>query len=400
MNWRQWIGLTPTQADLANDLLRSARQSGQTGWVYDAADSSLRDADRVISLVNIQREYAQAGYLARPGLLRKYGAMLAPMEQSTVPRLWTLAQTQIFPMLRSRYERTIIEVQYRNKEPFPPRAAKAFSGQLEVVIGYDHGQTVSQIKVETATDWGISIDELIHRARANLRGLPPPSWESAGDAIWKLDSAAGYTESFLQLPRTFDNLPAKGQALAMIPNRGVLLATGTDEPGGLAALLNAALHSIRNAPWPLSGDLFRVTPTGSELYIPDTPEAEGLATIQKIDMAGIYEGQQTALQAHHDAIKDDVYVATYSLLVKKDAPNHARSYCTWTKGISSLLPTTDLIAFVWDLETTRKTALVTWNNVARIAGHYFKPTTEDPPRIRVDAFPTADELVELTKVVV
>jgi hypothetical protein len=116
MNWRQWIGLKPTEADLAHDLLRAGRQSSQTGWVYDAADSSLHDADRVINLVNLHREYAQASYLARPGLLRKYQAMLAPMEQSTVPRLRTLAQTRIFPILRSRYERTIIEVQYRNKE--------------------------------------------------------------------------------------------------------------------------------------------------------------------------------------------------------------------------------------------------------------------------------------------
>jgi hypothetical protein len=67
MNWRQWIGLKPTEADLAHDLLRAGRQSSQTGWVYDAADSSLHDADRVINLVNLHREYAQASYLARPG---------------------------------------------------------------------------------------------------------------------------------------------------------------------------------------------------------------------------------------------------------------------------------------------------------------------------------------------
>jgi hypothetical protein len=34
----------------------------------------------------------------------------------------------------------------------------------------------------------------------------------------------------------------------MIPNRGVLLATGTDHPGGLAALLAAAKESLQHAP--------------------------------------------------------------------------------------------------------------------------------------------------------
>jgi hypothetical protein len=59
-----------------------------------------------------------------------------------------------------------------------------------------------------------------------------------------------------------------------------------------------------------------------------------------------------------------------------------------------------LIAFVWGLEAARKTALVTWSDAAHIAGHYFKPTTEDPPRTRVDFFPTPDELAELQKLTV
>jgi hypothetical protein len=32
-----------------------------------------------------------------------------------------------------------------------------------------------------------------------------------------------------------------------------------------------------------------------------------------------------------------------------------------------------------------------------LVGHYFKPTMEDPTRIRVDDFPTPDELAELQK---
>jgi hypothetical protein len=66
MNWRQWIGLKPTEANLANDLLPDARQSGRTGWIYDAADSSLRNAERVVNLPNMHREYARAAYMARP----------------------------------------------------------------------------------------------------------------------------------------------------------------------------------------------------------------------------------------------------------------------------------------------------------------------------------------------
>jgi hypothetical protein len=61
---------------------------------------------------------------------------------------------------------------------------------------------------------------------------------------------------------------------------------------------------------------------------------------------------------------------------------------------------TDLIAFVWDLDAARKTALVSWTGAECLVGHYFKPTAEDPPRTRVDAFPTPDELIELQKLTV
>jgi hypothetical protein len=69
---------------------------------------------------------------------------------------------------------------------------------------------------------------------------------------------------------------------------------------------------------------------------------------------------------------------------------HGIYVCSWIAA--------DLIAFVWDLDAARKTALVSWTEAARLVGHYFKPTTEDPPRIRVDTFPTPDELIELQKV--
>jgi len=266
------------------------------------------------------------------------------------------------------------------------------------VIGYDHGQTVSQVTVETAADWGISIDELIQRARANLRALPLPTWRPSGDRVWKLESAGGYTESFLQLPMTFDTLPARGQPLAMIPNRGVLLATGTDHPGGLAALLAAAKESLQHAPWPLSGDLFRITTTGPELHVPDdSPAATLCSTIQRLDLGSAYADQKTALDAHHEAISADIFVATYGLLAPKDRPEEVVSWCSWTQGVPSLLPVTDTIALVSDVAGTRKVMRVRWADLERLVGHYFKPTTEDPPTARVDAFPTPDEMAELQK---
>jgi len=46
VNTRRWIGLTPTEADLARDLMRAAEHAVDIDWHYDAADSSLRGGTR------------------------------------------------------------------------------------------------------------------------------------------------------------------------------------------------------------------------------------------------------------------------------------------------------------------------------------------------------------------
>jgi hypothetical protein len=186
----------------------------------------------------------------------------------------------------------------------------------------------------------------------------------------------------------------------MIPNRGVLLATGSDEPGGVTALLAEARKSLQEAPWPLCGDLFRVGSDGIQLFAPAGTDAKPLATIQRLDISSVYAAQKSALEAHHEATQDDVYVATFGLLGAKDDAHQLQSWCSWTEGVPTLLPTTDLIAFVWDLSGNRKTALVAREHVAATVGHYFKTTDEDPRRTRVDEFPNASELAELQKLVV
>jgi hypothetical protein len=398
MTWRTAIGLKPTATDLAQDLLKAAERHGLTGWQHDSANDAIRNGDHVINLANIHLEYAAAPRLGRRTLLQQYLAML---QTPPVSNLWSLAQSKIYPLLRSRYDRLTHEIEWRRRqEPFPAPAARRYLGHLDQILGYDHGQTITQVKAETQSEWGVTFETAIDRAMTNLRALPRTLWQERAGSVWELESPEGYTESLLQLPRIFADLPARGTPLVMIPNRGVLLATGSDEPGGITALLAEARQSLQAAPWPLCGDLFRVGSDGIQLFVPAGADAKELATIQRLDIESVYGAQKSALEAHCEAIEDAVFVATYGLLGQKNDPTELQSWCSWTEGVPTLLPTTDLIAFVWDLSGNRKTALVSWANAASIVGHYFKTTDEDPPRTRVDEFPTPAELAELQKHVI
>jgi len=159
--------------------------------------------------------------------------------------------------------------------------------------------------------------------------LPIPVWLPAGDSLWKLASEGGYAESLLQLPEIFDRLPAKGTPLAMIPNPGVLLATGTDESrgprctlrGGNEIHLRRALAAVR----PIS---LKSNQREYQDHVPDGPAGQAPRNHPEARKASVYDAQKAALRAHHEALYDAVYVASYRIVGKRGSPNESQSWCS------------------------------------------------------------------------
>jgi hypothetical protein len=162
LHWRNWFGLKPTESDFVQLLMRGRPDA--ESWAYDPKASTLSRDGVVVNLVNMRLEYSSAPRAARSALLEKYAATLS-VETSTVSSLWTLAQTRIYPLVRSRFDRVTIDIRERRaQERLPARAARNFLGDLELIIGYDHGSSVSQVSVEQVAEWGISIDDALERA--------------------------------------------------------------------------------------------------------------------------------------------------------------------------------------------------------------------------------------------
>lgn len=73
------------------------------------------------------------------------------------------------------------------------------------------------------------------------------------------------------------------------------------------------------------------------------------------------------------------------------------SYCVWSKGIASLHPKADLVAF-FDPEQPddkRIAAEVKWKEACAICGGLMLDTQMFPPRYYVSAFPTEEQLEAL-----
>ena len=141
---------------------------------------------------------------------------------------------------------------------------------------------------------------------ANLKALPTPTWRSADNLVWSLQSQGSYNESFLQWPKAFESLPVKGEILAAVPNRGVLLASPLEN---FDALVDAAQKSLQELPWPLSGTLFKILDNRIDVF--NAPERQAqLNSLSNLSMQSTYKAQQEALRSHCEAIDEDVFIAT------------------------------------------------------------------------------------------
>jgi hypothetical protein len=74
MHLHDWIRVTPTRDDFAQQLMRMAEQRGYGGWTYQASEFRLRgdEADAWVDLGDLYLEYSQAEAADRLDLLEKY----------------------------------------------------------------------------------------------------------------------------------------------------------------------------------------------------------------------------------------------------------------------------------------------------------------------------------------
>jgi hypothetical protein len=377
--------------------MAGASSRGSTGWTYDKQQAALRrdDGGRHVNLVNLFGEYSQAKPAQRPGLMEKYLTLLVSSERE-IPKLWEVASKGIFPAVRSRHGALSIEIETRNTaKPFPPVVGWPLSNDLTILLLYDFGPFMTQVNHDKAEVWGQSLEAMRERALQNLRALPRPQWEDSNNGVFQIRSSVAYEETFFLVDEVIHALNFRDPVIA-VPNRGVLLAADAGDSRAVRALIARARQSLHKAPWPLSGTLLCRKADGWQRFDPPAELAAGALALETLSLALTYHEQQVALQKYAERVGDDVYVASFSMLSPKDDPDAIFSWCSWAQDVIALLPRTDRIGFTKSSTGAQpETLLVPWADAERICGTLLNRTDEDPPRYRVERFPTEEQWQQL-----
>ena len=269
--------------------------------------------------------------------------------------------------------------------------SQPIAGDLAWTIVWDTPAVMDPIDENQVERWGRSFPELLRIAKTNLGMQPFMGWEVVDDRLFAPTGVDDYDGTRIFLPGALDFLPFDEERVVFLPTRSSCAVVSVDDAEAIAAAAEMALTQIGTANpvslTPIVGftDDWRVL----ELE-PGHPGYEAWCRLVAYDRAAGYEGQQTLLNA---ALGDDVYVAKHVLV--EDAEGSLSSYCTWSRGVETLLPITDRVALY---EEGTEPFLVPWAAAVEVCGNLMEPTGHYPERVRVREFPSPTELSILRNV--
>jgi hypothetical protein len=303
-----------------------------------------------------------------------------------------IARERLLPFLRSRsalaMQRLIDRIDGTDKAR--PETLRAVGSDLVLDLLADTLGAPSPVDPQQLRDLGLDPAEAVALATANLRRRSEPSFTTLGPGVFVSAWRDGNDSARLLLPDMIAALPVTGDPVVLAPVRGMLLVTGADDKNGLLTMAAAAAETLSTSSEPLSAQPLRLRDGEWIDFTGDPVELASLHDLMRGQWIRAYAEQKELLDQLHQQQDDDIFVANHAPMRDRRS---GRPFCMtfWADGLSSLLPQADVIAF----KTAAEVIVVPWDAAMPIVGHRMAHTEHYPVRLRVDSFPTADELDRL-----
>ncbi len=274
----------------------------------------------------------------------------------------------------------------RHNRPLIPY--RPFGGDLVTVLLWDAPTTMSVVNQAQLDEWGARFGDLLGVAIDNLGDQPHAGWSAVDNGVWTSLDQDDYDGARMLVSGYLDQTGLAGELVVIHPNRNLLIVTAVDDADGIRIACELALEDL-TAPSPVSFQpLVGRDADWRPLILPPSHPAHGhwqRLTCMNNEMN--YKSLQQPLQ---ELVGDDLYVSPYELAEAADGSYVSLS--TWTEGVPSLLPRTDLIGLVTDRGEAITAA---WESVHRLVTTMMEPTDHYPELWRVMSFPDTSDIARL-----
>jgi Protein of unknown function (DUF1444) len=391
---------TADRDEFAQRLLEAIREAGEPAQLAYDRDaftlSKVGGPSHVLYLGNAFAEYRATSPEGREMAFRRVVRSWFA-NRKELPDVFGDALPDLLPTVRSRslFELTPLRLRAEGRGELDTWPYRILGGHLGVGIVYDLPESMTQLQQKTLAGWGVSFDDALSAACENLRGLSAGEFVQAAPGVWRSPWRDNYDAARLALPEVLQRWEVKGDLVAAVPHRDVLLLTGSEDEAGLAVLVGL-IEEHMEGPRPLSA--VPVVYDGKTWlpFLPDrqSPVYERLRLLQLRSAVREYEDQKECLSTLYEQTSEDIFVASFTAVRRGQ---EVLSYCVWSEGVDALLPRTDEIVFFQPTEDGQGRVLArgTWDRVRAVVGELMEKCDLYPLRFRVDEFPTEEELAKI-----
>jgi hypothetical protein len=391
----------PDRASFAAKIAELIREAGEKGEIhFDADQFQLKvDGERsnIANLTNLYGEYLRAGTAERERLIRNFvRSWFAPLKG--LPEDYDDLHPDLLPSVRPRayIESNLTRMRLQGiKDPGWPYCPLAH--HMAICLVYDLPESLMQIQQHHLDDWKTSFDRALEDATANLFQISQHPFEEIAPGLWRSPWQDNLDASRLVLPDLLRLHEVQGDLIAIVPNRDMLLLTGSEDEQGLVQMAELATEAFDHAR-AISGFALRLDSLNRwEPWVPDPghPAFAAFRLLAVRSLGGDYSDQKELLEQQHHHEGEDIFVASFSGMRDKQS-GEVFSYCVWSEGVDTLLPRTDSIVFFsGDEDTGEVLGSVAWERAVEVVGELMTDQDVYPERYRVQSFPTPEQLDEL-----
>ncbi|RYZ39139.1 MAG: DUF1444 family protein [Myxococcaceae bacterium] len=379
----------------AQQALEALRAGGATGkleyvperFVIEAFNSD-GGLGMTLSLTNFHDEYLSAPPERRGEVLARLGRVGVLPE---APETYAQARPHLRLVVRARD--TFEQFDPHSGETVPV-SWRPLGEVLAEALVQDTADAMRYVSSEDLTRWSITYEQARADAMDNLRRMDPVPLRSLTLGACVISTNDSYAASRLLLQEVVQGCEVKGDWVVMVPNRDLLLITGSEDATGLLAVAETAVEGVR-APRPVDGHALRLTADGWRPFLPEpgSPSHSLLARLAFASRVRGYQEQTERLRRQPEPGDAELYVAGY--LPEQDAKGRFFGQAVWSSAGETLLPRADIILFVDAAlgPDAPPVASVRWDLVVRDAGTLLMPEPGlYPERFRVRGFPTKEQL--------
>lgn len=371
----------------------TAQMSGQP--IVELGDDTIGSGNHRTYLGNLR-----AGWNSRPPGERETWLRNAihGVHKSELRDMTSLDTSMLRPGIRPRFiaeQMRLMATLSGSPTPGPesaPATRPMAEGMVRLLV-WDTPTTMAVVNQGQLDEWGADFDSLWDIAVANLAQDPSiDGWGVAEGCCWQSLNADDYTAERMFIDGYLDSTGLGEHVVLFHPTRTTMLLADLMNPRGIEIAATLALQHI-NEPNPIS----RIPIVGRGLHwhpldlAPGHPAEKLVNQLRVTEAAQLYGQQKELLERVAERTLDDTaFVGSYMAYTTDDGDYGAEA--VWGEGVPTLLPRAPHVSVMTE---AGESISVAWQDLVSIVGHRMEATSHYPERVRVQTFPTSDELARL-----